>query len=62
MGILTRMGSAKPEIGDSISFLLDKWDGKQFYLLIDNKSWLVFELTRGDKMALLKMLVKDWLQ
>jgi len=62
MANLTGINNFTPKIGDNIDFLLHKWDGKHFYLLIDDKIWLTFELTKNEKMALLKMLAKDWLQ
>ena len=59
--ILTGVGSIEPKIGDNIVFLLNEWDGKQFYLLSGDNIWLTFELTRNEKLALLEMLMKDWL-
>ena len=60
--ILTGVSSIEPKIGDNVSIHFNKWDGKQFTLVFDESSWLTFELTNNEKMALLKTLIKDWLQ
>lgn len=62
MAILTGISGSQAKIGDDISILLNKWDGKQFYLLTGDDIWLTFELTKNEKQALTKQLIKDWLR
>ena len=62
---LTHIGNLKqePKIGEEITFLFNKWEDKQAYLLNkDGKIWLSLETGRNEKLTILRELMKSWLE
>lgn len=63
MATLTHIASnEEPKLGNDVVMRLNKWDGRQLFLLSNERIWITVELTESDKKSLLKMLPKDWLQ
>ena len=63
MPIFEHEGCSKPKIGDSVVLTFAKWNEGQLLLLDkDGQSWLSFTLTKSERIAFLRELLKDWLK
>ena len=59
---LTGMGR-EPPIGEKVTFQFNKWSDKQAYLLNkDGEIWLSFEMDRSERLAVLQILIKRWIE
>lgn len=64
MPIFESETSFKPKIGDSVILDFSKWNEGQLYLLDKDGQtvWLSFTLTKNERVAFLRELLKDWLK